>query len=311
MKATWLAGLAAAAAWVVAPAVIAQEAGSATTQAQAELDRAEAERQLADAQRRLEEAAREVAELSATVHGPVIEEVRRIRIGGPGPGRAVLGVNIDDAGTGGGVRVMSVSPGGPAAEAGVRAGDRIVVINGRQVDTGRDLIANMRTVEPGEKVNLELQRDGRPVKVTVVAKRSEEMMFMAGPGHMEHGMPPMPHFLVGPFGDAEFVEMTPALGRYFGTDKGLLVVQAPRAAGADLEEGDVILAIGGREPQNAGHAMRILGSYQPGETVEIRVLRQRKERTVRMTVPEAPAADLRMRRIAPPAPPDAPVPPAR
>ena len=311
MKATWLAGFAAAAAWLVAPAGVTQEAGSARTQAQSELERAEAQKQLADAQRRLEEAAREVAELSATLHGPIIEEVRRIRLGGPGPGRAMLGVNIDDAGSSGGARVMSVSPGGPAAEAGVKPGDLIVAIDGKSLGSGRDLVFQMRAVEPGQKVNLELQRDGKPVKVTVVTKPSEEMMFMGGLGHIEPGMLPIPHFLAGPFGDAEFVEMTPGLGRYFGTEKGLLVVQAPHAAGAGLEEGDVILAIGGREPQNAGHAMRILGSYQPGESVEIKVLRERKERTVRMTVPDAPAANVHMRKFVPPAPPAAPPPPAR
>lgn len=314
MKATWLAGMAAAAAaaWLAAPAAVAQDPGTQKTQAMAELERAEAEKQLADAQRRLEEAARDVAELSATVHGPIIEEVRRIRIGGPG--RAMLGINIDDAGSGGGVRVMGVSPGGPAAEAGIKSGDLIVAIDGKPLGSGRDLVSQMRAVEPGDKVSLELQRDGKPVKVTVVAKPSEDLMFMAGPGqpgwHLQGGMPPMPHFLAGPFGDAEFVEMTPGLGRYFGTDKGLLVVQAPRAVGADLEEGDVILAIGGREPQNAGHAMRILGSYQPGEIIEIKVLRQRKERLVRMSVPEASATQLHLRRIPPPPPPSAPVPPA-
>ena len=123
---------------------------------------------------------------------------------------------------------------------------------------------------------------------------------------------------VGPFGDAELASMTPGLGRYFGTDKGLLVVHAPKAAGTSLEDGDVILTIGGREPQNPGHALRIFGSYQPGDTVEIKLLRQKKERAVTVTVPDRPRIERHIERhinrgmpaVPPPAPPVPPAPPA-
>ena len=89
------------------------------------------------------------------------------------------------------------------------------------------------------------------------------------------------------FRSLELVPITPKLGQYFGTDKGLLVVRAPAAAGSKLEEGDVILTIGGRTPENPRHAFRILGSYQPSEQVKVEVLRQRKRMTVEMQVPEA------------------------
>jgi S1-C subfamily serine protease len=271
---------------------------------------AEAQKALEEAQRRLEEAAREVAELSMQLHGPGFEQVRRIRI--DGPGRAMLGINIGSAEPGtNGVRVVSVSPGGPAAEAGVQPGDLVVAMNGKGVASGRELVANMREVEPGQKVALELRRDGQPVKLSVEARAREDVMFIGKAGREGggmHHMPPMPHFLLGPWGDAELVELTPALGRYFGTEKGLLVVRAPKAAGTDIEEGDVILSIGGREPQNAGHALRILGSYQPGETVELALLRQKKTRTVRVVVPQRPAMERHMMIMPPPAPPAPPAP---
>jgi S1-C subfamily serine protease len=120
--------------------------------------------------------------------------------------------------------------------------------------------------------------------------------------------PDFEQFLGGPgrgFRDLELVPVTPKLGQYFGTDKGLLVVRAPAEAGAKLEEGDVILAIGGRTPENPRHAFRILGSYQPGETVKVEVLRQRKRMAVDLKVPERPAEGPM---LAPP--PRAPEPPA-
>ena len=43
-----------------------------------------------------------------------------------------------------------------------------------------------------------------------------------------------------------------------------------------LEDGDVILAIDGRQPTSGSHATRILGSYQPAEKVTLRIVRERK-----------------------------------
>jgi len=270
------------------------------SQAQA-TDDAALEKRLADARQRLEAAAREVAELAAEAGGP--QAMREFEFFLPSQRRAMLGVNL--GGTepnGGGVRVNGVSPGGAAAEAGVKAEDVIVAIDAKPVATGRDLVVAMKDVEPGQKVALDLRRDGKPVKATVVA-RPMDQVFMAGPAMMVSGLPgvpplpPMPpmagiamgrghHWLLEGWSDAELVKVTAGLGRYFGTDKGVLVARAPSDTTLGLQDGDVIVAIGGREPQSGPHAMRILRSYQPGESVEIRVLRDRKAQTLKASVPE-------------------------
>lgn len=304
MNRTILAVVATAALSVVAPPAIAQASDLATL-----------EKRLEDAQQRLEAAAREVAELAAEAGGP--QAMREFDFLLPSPRRAMLGVNL--GGTepdGSGVRVNGVSPGGAAAEAGVQAGDVIVAIDAKPVATGRDLVAAMKDVAPGQKVALDLRRDGKPVKVTVVA-RPIDRVFMAGPGMMVPGLPgvqplpPMPpkagmafgrghHWLLEGWSDAELVKVTPALGRYFGADKGVLVARAPSDATLGLQDGDVIIAIGGREPQSGSHAMRILRSYQPGESVEIRVLRDRKAQTLKASVPEDAVERAPQMRVAPP-----------
>jgi len=270
------------------------------------------EQRLADAQRRLEDAAREVAELS----GDAAAGRHEFEIFLPGPRRAMLGVNL--GGTepnGGGVRVEGVSPGGPAAEAGVKAGDVIVAIQSKPVATGRELVKAMEAIEPGQKVALELRRDGKPLKLSVEA-RPLDRMIMAGPGMIMPGLPAMPpmhgmeivkdmHWLLDEWGDAELVTLTPGLGRYFGADKGVLVAHAPEDSGFGLQDGDVIVAIGGREPQSGRHAMRILRSYQPGESVELRILRDRRAQTLNAKVPARSGHDPLPRRVAPP-PPEAP-----
>ena len=112
---------------------------------------------------------------------------------------------------------------------------------------------------------------------------------MRAPGPMTvPPVPPLPFTMAFPgvnVLDMELVAMTPKLGKYFGTDKGVLVVRAPRASELKLEEGDVILDIDGRVPQNGAHALRILSSYQPGEKLSINVLRDRKQVKLAVTVP--------------------------
>jgi S1-C subfamily serine protease len=89
----------------------------------------------------------------------------------------------------------------------------------------------------------------------------------------------------GAFGALELVPVTPNLGRYFGAETGMLVVRAPGQPGLPLEEGDVLLTIGGRTPESPGQAFRILNSYEPGEKVKLGILRNRKRVEVEATVP--------------------------
>ena len=84
----------------------------------------------------------------------------------------------------------------------------------------------------------------------------------------------------------ELVDLTPDLGKYFGTDEGVLVVRAPKDEALQLKDGDVILNIDNREPESPEHALRILRSYSQGETLEIQVMRQKRRRTLDITVPD-------------------------
>ena len=70
----------------------------------------------------------------------------------------------------------------------------------------------------------------------------------------------------GVFGSAELVPLTPKLGQYFGTEKGLLVVRAPDDSRLKLEDGDVIVDIDGRTPSSPSHALRILARIRPARS---------------------------------------------
>jgi S1-C subfamily serine protease len=97
----------------------------------------------------------------------------------------------------------------------------------------------------------------------------------------------MPFGYAGAWSDIELVSLTPTLGAYFGVEKGLLVVRAGRASELGFRDGDVIIELAGREPQSPEHALRILASFEPGESVAAAIMRQRKREALTIRVPSA------------------------
>jgi S1-C subfamily serine protease len=70
-------------------------------------------------------------------------------------------------GTEAGVLVIQVEPGSPADDAGIRAGDVITGIDGEPVDEPGDLLAQLRTRDPGDRVQLRILRNGEEQTVEV------------------------------------------------------------------------------------------------------------------------------------------------
>jgi aminopeptidase YwaD len=90
-----------------------------------------------------------------------------MRIGSPRGTRVTLGVVPDYSGydEGGGVKISGTTPGSPAANAGLKAGDVIVKWDEKKLDTLSDLSDMLANGKPGQKVKLTLMRDGKPVEV--------------------------------------------------------------------------------------------------------------------------------------------------
>ena len=280
------------------------------------------EQELRAAHERLEQAAREVAELStrmATEHMP-----DNIMFLGRNPNRAMLGIVMGEARDGEGdegVNVLSVSPDGPAAKAGIKSGDVIVEMNGRSLKREKEssphqkLLAEMSKLSPGDEITLRYLRDGKPAVVKLKVDRLPRdanryaFRFPGGPGEpgvFDDDFLRRLSIHNGPFGDMELAPLSPKLGQYFGTEKGLLIVHAPQQTDLKLEDGDVLIDIDGRVPSNPGHAFRILDSYQPGEKVTLNILRQRKKVAVAIAMPESPKHHMRpLDAPRPPRPPSA------
>ncbi len=79
----------------------------------------------------------------------------------------VIGANVDTRDTDDGARVAEVPASGPAAEAGLRAGDVVTHVEGTRVTDGVSLIVAIRSRQPGETITLTVERDGRELELEV------------------------------------------------------------------------------------------------------------------------------------------------
>lgn len=121
---------------------------------------------------------------------------------------------------------------------------------------------------------------GASQEIATVAPIADLSLPMAGPLEEPLRRPP---------GTMELITLTPRLGHYFGTERGVLVARAPTRGILKLQDGDVILSIGGRVPASSSQAIRILTSYDPGEKISLVILREHHRMTVTTSMP-APAA---------------------
>ncbi len=235
--------------------------------------------------------------------------------------RARLGVTVDmhtSAADSIGATIASVTPGGPAAKAGIRSGDIITRINGKVLVTpdntkigeedsppGVRLVEYASQLRPNDTVTVEYRRGAAKQSTKLVT--GDEPMFMVDgfgdmPGGAEFSLPRMQFekipsgggaiefgpgasgfayaFGGGPLADLELAPLNPDLGQYFGTAEGVLVINVPRESTLGLKGGDVILTIDGRKAAGPGGLLRILRSYEPGDTFKFEIMRNKARTTV-------------------------------
>ena len=314
-----------------------QDAERARQDAQKARQDAERERRIAAARADLNRAAQRYAEVTREnsnfdrAHFEREFEKRFAR-------QPVLGVVLSPDSKSG-VRIAAITPDSAAATAGLRAGDILTSINGVKFDQTEPeerlgkARAQLRTIQIDKPVALTYTRDGRAATARATPKLGDRLLVARD----AEGNPlarPMP--IVAPQVRNELIRLDcedddsdcrmpllseafrwnglnlatvdAQLGRYFGTDRGVLVLSTgPELSG--LQTGDVIQRIAGKPVNSPREAMAALRDKPADSRVAVTYLRDRKSATTQITVPKT--AMLRIPRPpAPPAPPVAPKAPA-
>ena len=217
-----------------------------------------------------------------------------------------------------GAYVDAVTPNGPSAKAGLQSGDIITKVDGKSVLAGgraeaardRESLPGLRLIElaarlqPDDTVPVEFRRGKERKTVSVVTAQDPDVLFRAGPpgrafgfrytrpdgprrmalleGEFPEDIGPGPRaFLFGsPLADLELAPLNPDLGRYFGATEGILVISVPKDSELGLKGGDVVLTMDGRKPASPSHLLRIMRSYERGESFKLDILRNGKRESV-------------------------------
>jgi serine protease Do len=181
--------------------------------------------------------------------------------------RAWVGLEVEGAGamrdwkSQGGVALISVAPGGPAARAGLRPGDVLIEANGRRLRNYLDWEAVKLDLHVGDTVNV-IQRTGK----TTTRRR-----IVTG------DLPTVAAEKITVLQDLQLINVTPAIQAERGiqSERGALIFrispQVSRATG--LQAGDVILAINRTPVRSAADVAELL-NVRPGQVIRIYVERE-------------------------------------
>jgi serine protease Do len=176
-----------------------------------------------------------------------------------------------------GVVLTDIYPGGPADRAGLKRGDVVTQIDGRDVEDGDSLRFRIATHPVGATVRMTVWRDGRDRAVAV--------SLIAPPETPPRDLTPLRgnHPLAG----ATVANLSPALVEEIGAaelpPRGVVIVEVRRGSPAQmirLSPGDMLLKINDREIRTVEDLRRIVAAPQLPWRMAVR----RGERVVTLTV---------------------------
>jgi serine protease Do len=185
-----------------------------------------------------------------------------------------------------GVVVDQVEPGSPAADANIHKGDVIQKFNGREVKSINQLRSLVSQVELNKKVDLEVLREGKPVKVTAEIKEQP-------PDYQTRNSQPQPNPPQAPgpqqpgeenggagvLASLRVGELTPDLARQLDLPNGVhgvVVTEVDPDSGiAELQKGDVIEEVNQQLVSTVAEYNKVVSSLDPNQPQVLSVCRHR------------------------------------
>jgi serine protease Do len=170
---------------------------------------------------------------------------------------------------GSGVTVSNVVSGSPADQAGLKIGDTITSVDGKDVKSGDDLVADIASRKPGSKAKLAFVRNGKKEDATVtIADRSKLFAARLGEEDENQSEEAPKASKVGVTVRAITADLADRLGIAAG--RGVVVQDVKQGSFAEdlgLNRGDVILEVNKQPVNNPDDFMKIESSLKSGQDV--------------------------------------------
>jgi S1-C subfamily serine protease len=181
-----------------------------------------------------------------------------------------------------GAIVRKVEPNSPAAKAGLKRGDIITKMANQEIADFEELNSALSQHKPGQKMTVEVLRNGQPKELTVTLGRRPTQAFRG----TESEQAPEEQGYYGrrkgtAFLGVESEELTPSLRRQEGISarQGVVVAEVlpnSPAEQAGLQEGDVITKVNEEPITNPDELRDAIQNAGPGHEVTLDVMRGRR-----------------------------------
>lgn len=168
-----------------------------------------------------------------------------------------------------GVLVGDVIEDSPAEEAGIKRGDIIAKVNDEEVNSPEELQGKIRSIEIGEKANVEVMREGK--EITLVVKIGEMPTLEEEGEFLEEKVLSVQTGL-----KVEVVTSEVAKELELPRVKGLVISEVIQGSTADdmgLRPGDVILEANRIEVSSVEKWEEVISKLEPGDTLLLLVFR--------------------------------------
>jgi serine protease Do len=191
--------------------------------------------------------------------------------------------------------VDEVVPGSPAANAQIQKGDVIRKFDGRDVRNISQLRSLVSQVELNKKVDLEVMRGGKPMKVTAEIKEQPADYLTRAPVQPNQLVPGRPRPGPGPqqqpgedednesgagvLASVRVTDLTPDLARQLDLPngvRGVVVTEVDPDSGiSELQKGDVIEEVNQQPVGSAGDFNKLVASLDSNQPQVLSVCRHR------------------------------------